>query len=314
MRKLLLVVVLALTGSHAHAESQSSKQQRLARALSQMLPASQVQLIQPMIANTLYYDTAAELLAATPPGGVWGYASDTHVMYYHTTGSTWVSLSAPTFSGASTFTGAVYANGGVDRSTAAALAIGATNATSVVITPATTVTGVVYANGGVDRSTGAALAIGATNATSVVITPPTTHSGLVTASGGIVCPSTIDTGTGQALTTATSCGLFVSAAASDAVTTFVLPAASTKAFYCFALGASSLGSTRELDIATPSGSDLIIGTTNAAGATGIATTAGASHGIKNTHATAVRGNSTCLQADGTNTWYMRSLSGTWAAF
>lgn len=54
-----------------------------------------------------------------------------------------------TVSGTSTLTGAVSAaavinaNGGVDRSTAAALAIGATNATSVVITPATTVTGAV---------------------------------------------------------------------------------------------------------------------------------------------------------------------------
>lgn len=48
---------------------------------------------------------------------------------------------ATTITGALTNTGATYANGGVDRSTAAALAIGATNATSVVITPATTITG-----------------------------------------------------------------------------------------------------------------------------------------------------------------------------
>jgi len=53
-----------------------------------------------------------------------------------------------TVDGVSTQTGAVYVNGGIDRSTAAALAIGATNATSCVITPATTVTGLLTGTAG----------------------------------------------------------------------------------------------------------------------------------------------------------------------
>lgn len=56
---------------------------------------------------------------------------------------------ATTITGALTNTGAFYANGGVDRSTAAALAIGATNATSVVITPATTITGALTLTAGI---------------------------------------------------------------------------------------------------------------------------------------------------------------------
>jgi len=56
---------------------------------------------------------------------------------------------ATTVTGALTNTGAFYANGGVDRSTAAALAIGATNATSVVITPATTITGALTLTAGI---------------------------------------------------------------------------------------------------------------------------------------------------------------------
>lgn len=91
MRKLLIAVALALASTPALAETQSSKQQRLARALSQFLPASQVQLLQPMIANALYYDTAAELLAVSPTEGVLGYAIDTDAGYLRT-GSAWTPL------------------------------------------------------------------------------------------------------------------------------------------------------------------------------------------------------------------------------
>lgn len=140
----------------------------------------------------------------------------------------------------------------------------------------------------------------------------TTSNGVFTFNGQLN-PATRDTGTGQTLTTASCGGTFINNAAGDAVTTFVLPAASNKCGFCFAAD-SVAGANRELDIATPAGSDLIVGTTTAAGGTGIATTAGASHGIKNTHATAVRGNGTCLRSDGVNTWYMFGISGIWAAF
>jgi hypothetical protein len=85
--------------------------------------------------------------------------------------------------GAQTSTGAIYANGGVDRSTAAVLTLGGANATGVTITPATTVTGALYANGGLDRSTAAGLAIGASNANAVTVTPPTTFSSTVAGPG-----------------------------------------------------------------------------------------------------------------------------------
>ena len=51
--------------------------------------------------------------------------------------------------------GAMNADGGIDRSTAADLAIGAANATSVTITPATTVTGALSSVGGVKMTEGA---------------------------------------------------------------------------------------------------------------------------------------------------------------
>jgi hypothetical protein len=115
--------------------------------------------------------------------------------------------------------------------------------------------------------------------------------------------------------TASSADLRVSASTADAVQLFTLPAASAVPgkTYCFAADTIT-GSNREVDVEPPAGTDLIVGTTNATGSVGIATTPGAAHGIKNTHATAVRGNSTCIQSDGVSTWFMRSVSGTWAAY
>lgn len=138
-------------------------------------------------------------------------------------------------------------------------------------------------------------------------------SGVSTLSGGVVHGATINTGTGATLTTATSGQLHVAAASADNTTVYILPAASTKASYCFSIG-DITGAVRELLIETPAGSDLVVGTTTAAGGTGIATTAGASHGIKNTRATGIRGNGVCVYADGTNTWYMQGIAGTWAAY
>lgn len=80
---------------------------------------------------------------------------------------------------------ALFADGGIDRSAAAGLSIGATNATSVVITPDTTISGATFADGGLDRSGAAVLTIGATNATGVTITPDTTIAGATFANGGL---------------------------------------------------------------------------------------------------------------------------------
>lgn len=123
------------------------------------------------------------------------------------------------------------------------------------------------------------------------------------------------TTTPTVLTVAQSGALVTVAATADAASVITLPAvprAGTN--YCVVLTASSLGSNREIDLEPVGASDFIIGTTNAAGATGIATTAGPGHGTKNTHATAVRGNGICVKFDGVHTWAQTSLTGTWAAY
>lgn len=366
MRRIALLLALLFAAPAAHAtDTQAVAFNRLGKVLSNhgFVGQELTLVLSGLYGKPRLYDTAAHLTAdATQADGTFGYAANTHALYVFSN-SSWSQLfPAPSFSSGLTVPSIlITSNTGVDRSTAAALilggtnatsvqsvpvlqlaggldttsatslAIGAANATSVVVTPPATVTGVINANGGVDRSSAAALAIGATNATSVnigatatavavtaagAVSIPSTLgvTGLTTTTGGLVKPANTDTGTGSVLTTATSGGLFVANAASDAVTTWTLPAASTKASYCFSQGASSLGSNREVDVATPSGSDLIIATTNPAGATGIATTPGASHGVKNTHASAVRGNMICLAADGVNTWYETAETGTWAGF
>jgi hypothetical protein len=79
------------------------------------------------------YSTAALRDASTPDVGSIGYAiDDASFKWYSSSGWQAVTLTA---GGNATVTGVTYANGGVDRSTAAALAIGATNATVVNVTP-----------------------------------------------------------------------------------------------------------------------------------------------------------------------------------
>lgn len=161
------------------------------------------------------------------------------------------------------------------------------------------------------------IGIGSVSTGAVTITPATNITGALIVTGTINGPSgaTISTATPVVLTAAMSGRLFVSNSTADAVQVFTLPPASTAGLvFCFSLGSSSLGSNREVDVEPQGASDLIIGTTTAAGGTGIVTTAGPGHGVKNTHATAVRGNQVCVQSDGVNTYYQRSLSGTWAAY
>ena len=108
--------------------------------------------------------------------------------------------------GITTLTGALKANGGIDLTVAGALAIGASTATSVVITPATTITGILTqtgrlnANGGVDVTSAGALNLGATTATSVAITPPTTITGILTQTGRLNANGGVDTTTAIPLT------------------------------------------------------------------------------------------------------------------
>jgi hypothetical protein len=148
------------------------------------------------------------------------------------------------------------------------------------------------------------------------ITGALTVTGWSSLTGGLSTGALVETGTGSTLTVAKSGHLITCSAATDAASNYILPAANVAGgmTFSFVLAASALGSNRELRVNTPAGSDLIIGTTLATAGAGIATTAGASHGVKNTHATAVRGDHVSLMSDGVNTWYMTSLAGIWAAF
>lgn len=198
--------------------------------------------------------------------------------------------------------------GTIDISPAGAVSITSLSGQAVSVTGNTTVTGTLASTGN--------FAVNTNKFTVAASSGNTAVAGTLTSTGAINGPfgATRVVGSTQAITAAMSGRLFAVNNASDAATVLTLPAASTAGLrYCFAADAVT-GSNREVDVETPAGSDLIVGTTTAAGGTGIATTAGASHGIKNTHATAVRGNSVCLQSDGVNTWYMTSVSGTWAAY
>lgn len=146
---------------------------------------------------------------------------------------------------------------------------------------------------------------------SSTITGNLTVSGSITSAGG---------GASRALTTpitmtAASPIFQVSASTADAVQVFQLPTASTVPGKQFCFAADTItGSNREVDIESQGASDVVIATTNPTGGTGIAATAGPGHGMKNTHATAVRGNFACLHSDGGVLWIATSLNGTWAAY
>jgi hypothetical protein len=149
------------------------------------------------------------------------------------------------------------------------------------------------------------------NGTTVAISENVVVTGSISSTGG---------GASRALTTpitltATSPIFQASASTADAVQVFQLPQASTVPGKQFCFAADTItGSNREIDIESQGASDVIIATTNATGGTGIAATAGPGHGMKNTHATAVRGNFACLHSDGGVLWMATALDGTWAAY
>lgn len=152
-----------------------------------------------------------------------GTASSTGGVSISQAGQTTTVNGALAVTQATTATGVINANGGVDRSTNAALAIGATNATDInigratqnvaiqntlSITGATTATGAINANGGVDRSTAATLSLGTTNANAVTVsrtgitttvagaltaTETATFSSTINANGGVIDRSTSGT-------------------------------------------------------------------------------------------------------------------------
>jgi hypothetical protein len=106
-------------------------------------------------------------------------------------------LSSPVFTGGLTVD-SIQTDGGVDRATAGDLAIGASHATSVTVTPVGIFPGGIRSNA-VDRSTAGTFTVGGTNATAVTITPATTVTGALTASGGVLT-SSLDRATAGNLT------------------------------------------------------------------------------------------------------------------
>lgn len=110
-----------------------------------------------------------------------------------------------------------------------------------------------------------------------------------------------------ALTTAQS-GAIVRNTGTSGTTTFTLPTAATAGlYYCFVEAGDAAG---EL-LVNPQAAQSIIGKTHGAeNGTGIATAGGT--GIKNTAATNVKGDHTCLVSDGTS-WLMYSVAGVWAS-
>lgn len=114
-----------------------------------------------------------------------------------------------------------------------------------------------------------------------------------------------------ALTAAQSPALVINTGTS-ATTTFTLPAAVTAGLeYCFVENGNAAG---ELLVNVFAGDNVVgRGITDTAGTTGATAIAtAASSGIKNTAASNVRGDLTCLVSDGITTWVMVSVMGVWA--
>lgn len=91
MRSIAFVLAFLMTVP-ALAETQAVKQGRMRYSLATngFAPA-RANLLMAGLANVYYYDTAVELLAASPSEGVIGWAKDTDALYVYT-GSAWVAM------------------------------------------------------------------------------------------------------------------------------------------------------------------------------------------------------------------------------
>jgi hypothetical protein len=149
--------------ANAFAVTQTVKQDRLRQVLtSRGIPSSQAALFLAGVANTYYYDTYAELAAATPTEGTFGWARDTNAMYYYT-GAAWTAvLSASSAGLLGTNSGTI--GNEVDKAWAVAedsetfiltfsnasntVTLSSGTGATFVVTPATAVTGDLSLNGG----------------------------------------------------------------------------------------------------------------------------------------------------------------------
>ena len=184
------------------------------------------------------------------------------------------------------------------------------------------VTGVVSADGGLDRSTAAALAIGATNATAVnigatatpVVVSPAgalTAPGAVTGTGGIIGPNTLRLVTTGNIAVSDFGGTLQASTA--AVMTAPACAAANKGARVTLQNIHASG-TSGLQFAS-AGGDKIIGT-GAFGTAGavaaISKVAGSGNTVTNTTGTSVIGDYITLQSNGVDTWFIVGGAGIWA--
>lgn len=196
MKNFIIALALILC-STAHATTQAQKQANLLKNLERSGSSSaQATLFLAGVANVYYYDTYAELAAASPTEGVIGYAIDTNAFYLRS-GASWVgvnttagltgdfggTLSQPsnnvwTFSENSEDITLTFGNN--------SLTLASTTGALFTLTPATTVSGDLTLNGGAG-----ALTFGA--ASSSVVVPDNSATALVAGSTGMLNLLTLDT-------------------------------------------------------------------------------------------------------------------------
>lgn len=199
--RFILSLVLALStlamGAPAQAETQAIQQNRLKNALHMSgMDWGRAVYTFNALANTHYYDTAVELLAASPSDGRFGYAIDTDVLYMRVAGA-WVGLGSGS--------GILGTNGGTignETNNVWTLAENSENLTltyaadlvtfasgtsaTLAFTPASAFAGDVTLNGGAG-----ALTFGA--ASSSVVVPDNSGTALLIGSTGYLGLITIDT-------------------------------------------------------------------------------------------------------------------------
>jgi hypothetical protein len=195
--------------------------------------------------------------------------------------------------------------------------------TAVTTTGAATVAGLLGANGGVDRTTAAALAIGATNATAINIGATANPVAITGATGAIAAPSTVSAAgaiTGPRALEVITVDETVGTAAADGGRVYLcatdgkyatLPtvAAGNKGMVVTIVNSGADGA---VDTGFKVGAnDYVKGTVANASADSVST-AVKGKGMMNTKATANNGDYMSVVSDGTNSWYIIGGVGIWA--
>lgn len=299
---LLLATLFALP---AAAETQTVKQEKLRRYLGRSLDGPATAVFLPKLNNVRDYDTAVELLADSPAEGALGYAIDTNAFYVRT-GSSWVAMANAS--------GILGSNGGtLGNETDGVWTMAETSEDWTFTFAANSLT--------MASSTGAVL----------TITPAVFMNGLLSADAGIDVDgvTTIADITGDITTTATIAGergweLFTTAqiaAANECGRIFAtatnepyvtLPAVSSaNAGCCYTLLNTSADGTGETGFSLDA-ADAIFGEI-ANSAQDSAASGTVDQALKNTKATAIKGDRVTVCSDGVDGYYIMEGVGIWAS-